>query len=158
MGTVQIPEQKTEGKFQEMETVDIPRIGPLMWILFGFLLLPPAVVTFLGNMMGPIPNQRLWIVLLGLPFPLLFVAMPRRYIIKGGELIISGLLYKFRIPVSSIVSVEPIGRIKALLAPGSVFCSDPARALVVKREGKMDLVISPKNKEPFISLNSSRSN
>lgn len=156
MGTVQIPEQKTEGSLEasSLETTeDIPRIGLLMWFLLGCLLVPPAVVTFLGNVLGPIPHQRLWIVLLGIPFPLLFVAMPRKYFISGEELVVKGFLYRLRVPASSIISVDAIGRLKALLAPGSIFCSDPARALLIKRKGKMALVISPRNKEPFLALN-----
>ncbi len=92
-------------------------------------------------------------MLLGLPIPLLLVLMPRRYSIKGDLLVISGFLYRISVPLSSIVSVQAVGKMKALLAPGSIFCSDPSNALLVKRKGKMALVISPRKKEPFLALN-----
>lgn len=152
MGTQPIPESKPKTS----EIVDQPRIGPAMWLLLACFLIPPAVVTVIGNMVGTIPNQRLWVILLGVPIPLLLFSMPRRYTLGPEGLTITGLFYRFRVPRAQIKSVERVGMGRALVYPGSVFCSDPGRALLIERSGKLNLVISPRLAEPFLALDPSR--
>ncbi len=152
MGTQPIPESKP----QTAEIVDQPRIGPAMWLLLACFLIPPTLVTLVGNMVGTIPNQRLWVVLLGVPIPLMLFSLPRRYTLDGDGLTITGLFYRVRVPRAQILSVKRVGVGRALVYPGSVFCSDPGRALLIERSGKMNLVISPRQGAPFLALDPAR--
>lgn len=120
-------------------------------MLLGFLI-PPCAVAFIGNAMGGLPHQTLWIILLGLPISLVLFALPRSYTIDEKHLTVTGFLYKKRVPLQNIAAVESIGTLRALLHPGSLYCSDPARALrVVQKQGRI-LVISPTDPKPFLAL------
>jgi hypothetical protein len=91
-------------------------------------------------------------ILLGLPIPLVLLSLPRSYTIDKKHLTISGFLYRKRIPREDIEAVESIGTLKALVHPGSLFCSNPAQALkLVRKKGRI-LVISPTDPGPFLAL------
>ena len=99
--------------------------GPVLWLLLLGFLIPPCVVAFIGNSLGGLPHQTLWVIVLGLPIPLVLLSLPRSYTIDKKHLTISGVLYRKRILLEDIAAVEPIGTFKALLHPGSLFCSNP---------------------------------
>jgi hypothetical protein len=123
-----------------------------LWILLMGFLLPPCLVSFSGNLLGGIPHQTLWVILLGIPIPLVLLSLPRKYTIGKKHLTISGFFYKKRIALEDIETVEPIRALRALLHPGSLFCSNPSRALrLARRKGRI-LVISPTDPAPFLAL------
>lgn len=153
MGTQPIPESTSK---EPSTVVDQPRIGAAMWLLLACFLIPPSVVTLVGNMVGTIPNQRLWIVLLGIPIPIMLFSLPRRYTLDADGLTITGLFYRLKVPRAQILSVKRVGVGRALIYPGSMFCSDPNRALLIERSGKMNLVISPRQTDPFLALDPAR--
>jgi hypothetical protein len=109
-------------------------------------------VAFIGNALGGLPHQTLWIILLGLPIPLVLLALPRSYTIDDRHLTVAGFMYKKRVSLENIAAVEPIGTFRALLHPGSLFCSDPSRALKLTQKKGRILVISPTDPEPFLAL------
>ena len=148
MGTQAIPDSNP--KITPV-LVDTPRIGPIMWVLLACFLLPPALVTWVGNQMGGIPHQTLWVVLLCLPGVLMLLSLPRYYKLTPDKLIIAGLFYKLRIPLDSIVTVRPVSTARALMHPGSIFCSDPGRAILIERKGHFSLFISPSKPEAFLA-------
>lgn len=125
-------------------------------MLLGFLV-PPCTVTFIGNTLGGLPHQTLWTILLGIPIPLVVLLLPRSYTIDDRHLTVAGFLYKKRISRENIVAVEPIGTFRALLHPGSLFCSDPSRALKITQKKGRILVISPTDPKPFLALPGSES-
>jgi hypothetical protein len=140
-----------------MQTIeDIPRVGWLLWIVLGGFLLPPTAVTFIGNQIGPFPHQTLWVILLGLPIPILLLSLPRKYRIESNHLAIVGLFYRLRVPEEEISAVVPVPAWVALVHPGSMFCSDPSCALKLVRTRGRNLIISPRNPEPFFAMVSSR--
>ncbi len=149
MGTQPIPESKppASGPIR-----DRPRTGPIMWLLLAGLLIPPAVVTFMGNAVGGIEHQRLWVLLLGLPIPVILLSLPRAYSLDAETLTVHGLLYRLRVPRQQVRAVTAISAPRALLHPGSTFCSDPGHALRIERAGRMDLIISPRDPAPFLAL------
>lgn len=149
MGTQPIPESTSE---QGPVVEDWPRIGPAMWVLLAGFLVPPALVTWAGNTLGGFEHQTLWVVLLGLPFVVMLISLPRRYCLDARRLTIHGLFYRFRIPRDSIRSVRRVGVGTSLIHPGSVFCSDPGRALRIERQGKFPVLISPRDPTPFLAL------
>lgn len=149
MGTPGIPESTSSTPASH---ADQPRIGPAMWFLLAGFLIPPAVVTFLGRMVGGLPHQTLWVILIGLPLPVLLFSMPRRYLIRNGQLIIQGLFYKIRIPVTDIRSIAPVSTVRAMVHITSFLCSDPGRALLLRRDDGFDLVFSPRDPAPFLAL------
>lgn len=152
MGTPRLPDPKPPAGGESPIFQDVPKTGPVLWLLLLGFLVPPCAVAFIGNSLGGIPHQTLWVILLGLPIPLVLLFLPRSYTIDEKHLTVSGFLYKKRIPREDIAGVEPIGTLKALLHPGSLFCSDPARALkLVKKKGRI-LVISPTDPAPFLAL------
>jgi len=120
-------------------------------MLLGFLV-PPCAVAFIGNAMGGLPHQTLWVILLGLPIPMVLLALPRSYTIDDRHLTVVGFFYKKRIPLQNITAVKPIGTFRALLHPGSLFCSDPSRALKISQKQGRVLVISPNDPGPFLAL------
>jgi hypothetical protein len=148
MGTQPIPDSNAK---PAPVLSDTPRIGPIMWVLLAGFLLPPTLVTWLGNQMGGIPHQTLWVVLLCLPGVLMLLSLPRTYKLTPDKLIIAGLFYKLRIPLDSIVAVRPVGTARALMNPGSIFCSDPSRAILIERRGHFLLFISPSKPEAFLA-------
>ena len=133
--------------------VDVPRTGGTIWLLLAGLLIPPAGVTFLGRLLQPIPHQTSWVIALGVPAVIMLLSLPRRYKLDAEQMTIEGFVYRVRIPLKQIVRVKPVGLGRGLMHPGSVFCSDPARALLVERKGKRALVISPADPRPFLALN-----
>lgn len=152
MGTPPLPDPKPETNGESPIFRDVPKTGPVLWLLLLGLLVPPSAVAFIGNALGGLPHQTLWLILLGLPIPLVLLSLPKSYTIDGSHLTIAGFLYKKRITRENIGAVEPIGTFKALLHPGSLFCSDPARALkLVQKRGRV-LVISPTDPAPFLAL------
>jgi len=158
MGTQSIPESKPEtadrpGRPERI--VDRPRIGLAMWLLLAGFLIPPSLVTLVGNLLGSIPHQRLWVILLGIPIPLMLLSLPRFYTLDAEQLTISGLFYRYRLQRKQILAVRRVGIGRALVHPGSVFCSDPGRALMIERAGRLPVVISPQEPAPFLALASS---
>ncbi len=152
MGTPLIPDSKPPTGGESSIFRDVPKTGPVLWLLLLGFLIPPCAVTFIGNSLGGIPHQTLWAILLGLPIPLVLLSLPRSYTIDKKHLTISGFLYRKRIPREDIEAVESIGTLKALLHPGSLFCSNPAQALkLVRKKGRI-LVISPTDPGPFLAL------
>jgi hypothetical protein len=152
MGTPPLPDPKPPSGGESPIFRDVPKTGPVLWLLLLGFLIPPFAVAFIGNAVGGLPHQTLWIILLGLPIPLVLLALPRSYTIDGRHLTIAGFVYKKRVLLENIASVEPIGTFKALLHPGSLFCSDPSRALkLVQKKGRI-LVISPTDPKPFLAL------
>jgi hypothetical protein len=152
MGTPLLPDPKPLSGGESPIFRDVPKTGPVLWLLLLGLLVPPCAVAFIGNALGGFPHQTLWIILLGLPFPVVLLALPRSYTIDGRHLTVTGFFYKKRIPLENIAAVEPIGTFRALLHPGSLFCSDPARALKLTQKQGRILVISPNDPEPFLAL------
>jgi Zn-dependent protease with chaperone function len=141
---------------QALPLVDTPRIGPSMWVLLVGLLLPPALVTWAGNTLGGMEHQTLWVILLGCPFVLMVLSLPRKYELDADQLTIRGLFYRLRIPRSAIRSVRRAGRGAALTQLGSVFSSDPARALRIERASGWPVMISPRDPAPFLALDPNR--
>ena len=78
--------------------------------------------------------------------------LPRKYILGNRLLTISGLFYRVRIPVSEITAIEPISTARAMFHPGSMYCADPQKALVLTRKKGRPLVISPSDHGRFIAL------
>ena len=152
MGTPLIPDPKPPASGESSVFRDVPKTGPVLWLLLLGFLIPPCVVAFIGNSLGGLPHQTLWVIVLGLPIPLVLLSLPRSYTIDKKHLTISGVLYRKRILLEDIAAVEPIGTFKALLHPGSLFCSNPALALKrVRKKGRI-LVISPTDQGPFLAL------
>lgn len=149
MGTQAIPELKPN---PPDPIIDTPRVGPAMWSLLAGFLIPPALITLFGSLIGGIPNQKMWILLLGAPIPIMLLSLPRTYRLDTEGLTISGLFYRLRVKRAQVLSVRRVGMGRALVHPGSVFCSDPGRALLIERAGKFPLVISPRNPAPFLAL------
>jgi len=124
----------------------------VVWLLFLGFLLPPALLVWFGRTLGPLPHQTLWSVLLGLPAVLLLAMLPRKYSLDAEALVIHGYLYRLRVPRARIRAVQPVSALRAMLHPGSMFCSDPRRALAVDRDRGPRLVISPTRPGPFLAL------
>lgn len=152
MGTPRLPDPKPPPGDESPVFQDVPKTGPVLWLLLLGFLIPPCAVEFIGNTLGGIPHQTLWVILLGLPIPLVLLSLPRSYTIDKKHLTISGFLYKKRILLEDIEAVAPIGTLKALLHPGSLFCSNPAQALKLARKKGRILVISPTDPKPFLAL------
>ena len=151
MGTQQLPDSNPDPPAGE-PVVDQPRVGGVTWAMLACFLLPPALVTLIGNNWVVIPHQTLWVILLGVPIPLILLTLPRRYAIDPQHLTITGFIYRVRIPRQDILSITPIGTLRALFHPGSMYCSDPARALRITRRTRRELIISPAEPGPFRSL------
>jgi len=152
MGTPPLPDPKSSSRDESHIFRDVPKTGPVLWLMLLGFLVPPCAVAFIGNSMGGLPHQTLWIILLGLPLPIVLLALPRSYTIDDKHLTVAGFVYRKRISRENIRAVEPIGTFRALLHPGSLFCSDPARALrVVQKKGRI-LIISPTDPRPFLAL------
>jgi hypothetical protein len=152
MGTPPFPDPKPPASGEPPVFQDVPKTGPVLWILLLAFLIPPCAVAFFGNLAGGIPHQKLWVTLLGIPIPAMLLSLPRKYTIDQKRLTISGFLYRKRIPIEEIESIAPIPTFRALLHPGSLFCSDPSRALkLVRKKGRI-LVISPTDPAPFLAL------
>jgi len=152
MGTPQIPNEKPdEGSGSPVSVEDVPRIGPVMWLLFAALLIPPAVIALMGRYGLIVSNQKLWVILLGIPIPVILLTLPRKYMLAAGELRIIGFFYRLRIPFDSVRSLIPISTGRALVHPGSIFCTNPARALKLERRKGSTLIISPKDPGPFLA-------
>ena len=128
---------------------DTPRIGPLMWLLLAAFLIPPAAVTLVGNISGALPHQTLWVILLGSPVFLILITLPRRYELSAETLCIYGVFYKKRIALAEVSGLKRLSKLKATLHPGSMYCSDPATALAIERQGRRSLVISPRDPAAF---------
>ena len=126
-----------------------------MWFLLAGFMFPPILVTVAGNAIGGIPHQAMWVILLSCPAPVILLSLPRSYSIGPEHLIVRGVFYCLRVPLSAIRSVRHVSGAHALLHPGSVFCSDPGRALMIERDGGFRLIISPRNAEPFLRLDPS---
>jgi hypothetical protein len=152
MGTPRVPESKPDPSTSDAEYIDIPKMGSVMWVLLACFLIPPALVTYLGNYLVPIPHQMLWVILLGCPFPVILLSLPRKYILDQEKLTISGLFYRIRVPYDHVVKIERITTFKALLHPGSIYCADPQRALMLTRTKGRALVISPTEPDRFLGL------
>ena len=152
MGTPPLPDPKPASGDESPIFRDVPKTGPVLWLLLLGFLIPPCAVAFIGNSIGGLPHQTLWVILLGLPIPLVMLSLPRSYTIDSEHLTISGFVYRVRVPLGEIRSVKPIGTLRALLHPGSLFCSNPARALRLVRNRGRILVISPTDPEPFLTL------
>jgi hypothetical protein len=120
-------------------------------MFLGFLV-PPALLVWFGRTLGPLPYQSVWLVLLGLPAVLMLAMLPRRYTLDAEALVIQGSFYRLRVPRAHIRAVRPVSTLRALLYPGSMFCSDPGRALIVERARGMRLIISPSRPGPFLDL------
>ncbi len=132
--------------------VDIPKTGFIMWLLLLFLLVPAGLMAFLSTNSSEFFSKKVLIILLSIPMPLILFSLPRRYELQNKNLIIVGYLYRIKVPLDSIIKVEDIPMIQALLTLGSVFCSDPARALKISRKNGRPLIISPTNPEPFLKF------
>jgi len=152
MGTPRVPESKPDPGGSGGEYVDIPKTGPLMWVMLAAFLIPPALVAYLGRYVVPIPHQTLWVILLGSPFPLILLSLPRKYALDGRQLQITGLFYRVRVPLAEIEQIEPITTGRALFHPGSMYCADPQKALKLTRKKGRALVISPTDRERFLLL------
>jgi hypothetical protein len=136
---------------------DVPRIGPLLWLLLSAFLLPPAFVAFIGAVTYPLPHQTLWVILLGCPIPFILLSLPKEYQLDEKTLHIRGWLYHLSIAREEILSVQRISAWKALTNPRSMYCSDPAKALLITYSGKTgkrpkSLVISPHDPVPIFSF------
>ena len=152
MGTPPLPDPKPPSGGETPVFRDVPKTGPVLWLMLLGFLVPPCAVAFIGNTMGGFPHQTLWVSILCLPIPLVLLALPRSYTIDDRHLTVAGFVYKKRVPLENIASVEPIDTFKALLHPGSLFCSDPSRALkLVQKKGRI-LIISPTDPKPFLAL------
>jgi hypothetical protein len=152
MGTPPLPDPKPQSSDESHIFRDVPKTGPVLWLLLLGFFVPPCAVAFIGNALGGLPHQTLWIILLGLPIPLVLLALPRSYTIDDRHLTVAGFLYKKRISRENIAAVEPMGTFRALLHPGSLFCSDPSRALKLTQKKGRILVISPTDPKPFLAL------
>jgi hypothetical protein len=155
MGT----DQAAQNEKPEFEAVsppapieDVPKTGGLVWVMFLGFLAPAALVVYVGHQVGPLPHQTLWVLLMGLPALILLLSLPRSYTLDQERLTIHGLLYRVRIPRERIRRVRRVGPGRALVSLGSVFCSDPARALAIERDRGLTLIISPRQPEPFLAL------
>jgi hypothetical protein len=135
--------------------VDTPKTGALVWVMFLGFLIPPALVVFLASLYEPLPHQTLWVVLFGIPAFLLLFSLPRRYTLDLERLTIHGLFYRFHIPRQRIRSVRRVGAARAMASLSSIFCSDPRRALLIRRDRGLPVVISPSRPEPFLALDPS---
>jgi hypothetical protein len=151
MGTPRVPESKPNPSGSG-EIIDIPRMGSVMWLMLIGFLVPPALVTYLGIHVVYIPHHILWIILLGCPFPLILLSLPRKYTLDRDRLLISGFFYRIRVPIADIVKVEPITSFRALLHPGSMFCTDPQNALKLTRKKGRALIVSPREQEAFLRI------
>jgi len=152
MGTPQIPDSKAPVQEESPSITDIPKIGGILWGMLSLLLVPPIALTLIGNSLGGFPHQTLWVILLGLPFPLTVLMLPRKYTLDNRQLSVIGVFYRIRVPRDQITAVERMAVGLALIHPSSIFCSDPARALRVRRQDRRPLIISPRNSEPFLGL------
>lgn len=123
-----------------------------MWVLLVALLLPALAVALVGSNYVNIPHKTLWVLLLASPVLFVIVSLPKSYTISNDELRIQGWYYRFRIHRSTIVSCEPMKPVKAILHPGSIFCSDPSTALKISRKKGYSPVISPRNPELFMRI------
>jgi len=156
MGTPPLPDPKSPSSDESHIFRDVPKTGLVLWLLLLGFLIPPCAVALIGNSLGGLPHQTLWVVLLGLPIPLVLLSLPRSYTIDQRHLTIAGFFYEKKIPLADIQVVEPMGTFKALLHPGSLFCSDPSRALkLVQKKGRV-LVISPTDPQPFLALSTGK--
>jgi hypothetical protein len=149
MGTQQLPDSKPDA---DVATVieDNPRIGFVTWIMLAAFLIPPAVVAYLEGQGFQIPHPLLWEILLGLPVFVMLLTFPRCYRLSDREFCIVGFFYRVRIPVDEILSLGPSSFADALIKPGSIFCTNPARALILKRRKGFDLLISPNDPSLFM--------
>jgi len=152
MGTPQIPNEKpAEGSDSPVSIKDVPKIGPLLWLLLAALLIPPAVISLMGRYGLIVSHQKLWVLLLGIPIPVILLTLPRKYLLEDNELKIIGFFYRLRIPFESIRSLSPISTGRALVHPGSIFCTNPGRALKLERSKGSTLIISPRDPGPFLA-------
>jgi len=152
MGTSRLPDQKSEAGKEGIQIEDAPRVGAITWVLLAAMLLPPALVTFIDRLGINVPHQRLWVILLGIPIFLIILSLPRKYLLDERRLSIVGLWYKLRVPLENIRSVSPTTAGEALVYPGSIFCTDPSRAIKIVRQKGITLVISPRAPEPFLKI------
>jgi len=149
MGTQQLPDLKPDA---DVATVieDNPRIGFVTWIMLATFLIPPAAVAYLEGLGFRIPHPVLWEILLGLPVFVMLLTFPRCYRLSEREFSIVGFFYRVRIPKEEILSLEPTSFVDAFIKPGSIFCTNPRRALILKRRKGFDLLISPRDPAPFL--------
>ncbi|HUU01114.1 MAG TPA: hypothetical protein VM425_06740 [Myxococcota bacterium] len=149
MGTQQLPDSKPDADVAAV-IEDSPRIGFVTWIMLATFLIPPAAVAYLEGQSFRIPHPMLWEILLGLPIFVMLLTFPRCYRLSERELSIVGFFYRVRIPKEEILSLEPTSFVDAFIKPGSIFCTNPRRALILKRRKGCDLVISPGDPAPFL--------
>ncbi len=150
MGTQRFPDEATQaGENGAGGMVDTPRIGPVMWFLLLLLAVPPGVLAAARRAMGEAGPSVALIVVFFLPFFVMLLVLPRRYRLDGSALTIEGLFYRKRIPVEKIRAVRRAGLWPALTRLGSVYCSDPSKALEVQVEGGGSVIISPSEPEEF---------
>lgn len=149
MGTPHFPDSKPDAAAPAV-IEDNPRIGSVTWIMLAAFLIPPAAIVYLENQGFQIPHPALWEILLGAPIFVILISFPRCYRLSEQWLVIAGFFYRLRIPREDILSIDRASFADALTKPGSVFCTNPRRAWLLKRRRGIDLVISPANPDPFI--------
>lgn len=123
-----------------------------MWILLLALLLPPLSVALIGSQFIEIPDRTIWVVFLSLPIPIILLSFPKSYMVDERELLIQGWYYRLRIDRETIISCKPVSSLRAMLHPGSLFCSDPHKALKIDRTKGCSLIISPSQPSVFLEF------
>jgi hypothetical protein len=152
MGTPHIPFQNSIQNHQGPIVEDIPRIGAVMWVLLSAFLIPPVLITLFGNLSGGFPHQTMWILLLGIPIPLILFLFPKKYVLDNKQLLIIGHIYKMRIAREEILWAKPIETSNALFCIGSIFCSSPQKAIEIKRRRGWNVIISPTDPTLFVNI------
>jgi len=149
MGTPQPPDSKPDADVAAV-IEDNPPVGFVTWIMLAAFLIPPAAIAYLVGQGFKIPHPLLWEIMLGLPIFVMLLTFPRCYRLSEREFSIVGFFYRVRVPKEAILSLGPASFADALIKPGSIFCTNPRRALILKRRKGCDLLISPRDPAPFL--------
>jgi hypothetical protein len=129
---------------------DIPKIGSVMWLLLLAMMIPAGALVWIGNSYGGFENQKIFVIILSLPMPLVLFSLPRKYILDGDQLKIIGFFYRIVVDKKDIAEIAPVSAWQAVLSLNAIYCSDPTKAIKITKRVGRNLIISPQQSDPFI--------
>jgi apolipoprotein N-acyltransferase len=117
-------------------------IAPLLLLVMGFVELngnPADAYGLFGTGAG---------ILL-----IYWLVMPHRFEIYPARLrVVLGAPFAFNIDLAGITAVEVLSPARAFAISGLKMATDAGTALIVKRRGKLDVSLSPRDRDEFIRV------
>lgn len=84
---------------------------------------------------------------------LFWLVLPHRFEIYPDRLrVVMGASFAFNIRLAEITAVEVLPPARAFIANGLKMATDAGTALVIKRRGKLEVSLSPRNRDEFIRV------